>query len=282
MREEVVEKLKEVLENKIEEMKKLDSKTLTEEQKKNLADLEKDKAELDQLLEERKKYKDQIEYNKKNKISPSQKNNPSYKLQPINKKLEEMIEKYDIENLKAKEQPEQGEAGKKSETKPEQQPQKPQASKAQQLANLEKQLKETAERMKAYKDGGFYAQEAGEHSAYNEILRKINELKAKMQPEQGEAGKKSETKPEQQPQKPQSSMAQQLANLEKQLRESAERMKAYKDGGFYAQEASEHSTYNEILRKISELKAKMQPEQGEKGQKAEQQPHKAQPSIEQQ
>ena len=282
MREEVVEKLKEVLENKIEEMKKLDSKTLTEEQKKNLADLEKDKAELDQLLEERKKYKDQIEYNKKNKISPSQKNNPSYKLQPINKKLEEMIEKYDIENLKAKEQPEQGEAGKKSETKPEQQPQKPQASKAQQLANLEKQLKETAERMKAYRDGGFYAQEAGEHSAYNEILRKINELKAKMQPEQGEAGKKSETKPEQQPQKPQSSMAQQLANLEKQLRESAERMKAYKDGGFYAQEASEHSTYNEILRKISELKAKMQPEQGEKGQKAEQQPQKAQPSIEQQ
>ncbi len=282
MREEVVEKLKEVLENKIEEMKKLDSKTLTEEQKKNLADLEKDKAELDQLLEERKKYKDQIEYNKKNKISPSQKNNPSYKLQPINKKLEEMIEKYDIENLKAKEQPEQGEAGKKSETKPEQQPQKPQASKAQQLANLEKQLKETAERMKAYRDGGFYAQEAGEHSAYNEILRKINELKAKMQPEQGEAGKKSETKSEQQPQKPQSSMAQQLANLEKQLRESAERMKAYKDGGFYAQEASEHSTYNEILRKISELKAKMQPEQGEKGQKAEQQPQKAQPSIEQQ
>ena len=285
MREEVVEKLKEVLENKIEEMKKLDSKTLTEEQKKNLADLEKDKAELDQLLEERKKYKDQIEYNKKNKISPSQKNNPSYKLQPINKKLEEMIEKYDIENLKAKEQPEQGEAGKKSETKPEQQPQKPQASKAQQLANLEKQLKETAERMKAYRDGGFYAQEAGEHSAYNEILRKINELKAKMQPEQGEAGKKSETKPEQQPQKPQSSMAQQLANLEKQLRESAERMKAYKDGGFYAQEASEHSTYNEILRKISELKTKMQPEQGEAGKKSEQtskkEPTKQQPTKQQ-
>ena len=36
MREEVVEKLKEVLENKIEEMKKLDSKTLTEEQKNTL------------------------------------------------------------------------------------------------------------------------------------------------------------------------------------------------------------------------------------------------------
>ena len=295
MREEVVEKLKEVLENKIEEMKKLDSKTLTEEQKKNLADLEKDKAELDQLLEERKKYKDQIEYNKKNKISPSQKNNPSYKLQPINKKLEEMIEKYDIENLKAKEQPEQGEAGKKSETKPEQgeagkksetkpeqgeagkksetkpeqQPQKPQSSMAQQLADLEKQLRESAKRMKEYKDGGFYAQEASEHSTYNEILRKISELKAKMQPEQGETGKKSETKPEQQPQKPQPSMAQQLADLEKQLRESAKRMKEYKDGGFYAQEASEHSTYNEILRKISELKAKMQPEQ-EAGKKPEQ------------
>ncbi len=281
MREEVVEKLKEVLENKIEEMKKLDSKTLTEEQKKNLADLEKDKAELDQLLEERKKYKDQIEYNKKNKISPSQKNNPSYKLQPINKKLEEMIEKYDIENLKAKEQPEQGEAGKKSETKPEQQPQKPQASKAQQLANLEKQLKETAERMKAYRDGGFYAQEAGEHSAYNEILRKINELKAKMQPEQGEKGQKAE----QQPQKAQPSIEQQIADLEKQLRESAKRMKEYKDGGFYAQEASEHSTYNEILRKISELKTKMQPEQGEAGKKSEQtskkEPTKQQPTKQQ-
>ena len=95
MREEVIEKLKEVLENKIEEIKKLDPKTLTEEQKKNLADLEKDKAELDQLLEERKKYKDQVAYNKKNKIKPSQKNNPSYKLQPINKRLEEMIKKYD-------------------------------------------------------------------------------------------------------------------------------------------------------------------------------------------
>ena len=34
MREEVIEKLKEVLENKIEEIKKLDPKTLTEEQKR--------------------------------------------------------------------------------------------------------------------------------------------------------------------------------------------------------------------------------------------------------
>ena len=178
MREEVIEKLKEVLENKIEEIKKLEPKTLTEEQKKNLADLEKDKAELDQLLEERKKYKEQIEYNKKNKVKPSQKNNPSYKLQPINKKLEEMLKKYDIENLMGKEKAEKEQKAKDEKTGEKENKQE-QPSKNQQLADLEKQLKESAERMKAYRDGGFYAQEAGEHSTYNEILRKINELKAK-------------------------------------------------------------------------------------------------------
>ena len=102
-----------------------------------------------------------------------------------------------------------------------------------------------------------------------------------MQPEQGEKGQKAE----QQPQKAQPSIEQQIADLEKQLRESAKRMKEYKDGGFYAQEASEHSTYNEILRKISELKTKMQPEQGEAGKKSEQtskkEPTKQQPTKQQ-
>ena len=205
MREEVIEKLKEVLENKIEEIKKLDPKTLTEEQKKNLADLEKDKAELDQLLEERKKYKDQVAYNKKNKIKPSQKNNPSYKLQPINKRLEEMLKKYDLENLMDKEKPKKAEKSPKAQAKNEKSEQKEkkqeQPSKNQQLADLEKQLKESAKRMKAYRDGGFYAQEAGEHSTYNEILRKINELKAKEA--EKETGKNEKAEPKEKKNQPQ-------------------------------------------------------------------------------
>ena len=191
MREEVIKKLKELLENRIDEIKKVDPKTLTEEKKKELKVLEEHKATLDKLLEERKKYRDQIAYNRKNKIRPDKKNNPSYKLRPINKKIKEMLENYGIENSKDKEEPEK-EGTKKKQEKPSkgQKPakektgkkqEKQQNSKEQQLADLEKQLRKSAERMKEYRDGGFHEQEMSEHNAYNEILKKINELKSKEQ-----------------------------------------------------------------------------------------------------
>ena len=103
---------------------------------------------------------------------------------------------------------------------------------------LERQLKQSAERMEEYKRAGFSEQEAEEHKNYNEIVRK---LRGVMEIE------KTEEKPLQYTEK-------ERAELERQLKQSAKRMEEYKKAGFSEQEAEEHKNYNEIVRKLRGIK----------------------------
>ncbi len=218
--------LKRLLESKINEIQNLnEEERVGREEELNV--LEEDNKRLDELLTERKKYRDEIANNRKNGIKPSRKDNPSYKLYPINKELEEMFDKYDVEISK-----DVPEGEKAPETK------EPENEIEQTIADLEKQLQETAKRMKEYGDNGFENQEAAEHQEYNKILARINELKEITEQTQ------------------ENSTQQQIQDLEKLLKQSAERMAEYKRGGFENQEIAEHQEYNRILTKINELKGK--------------------------
>ena len=103
------------------------------------------------------------------------------------------------------------------------------------VAELERQLKQSAERMKEYKRAGFSEQEAEEHKNYNEIVRKLRGVM------------ETEEKPLQYTEK-------ERAELERQLKQSAKRMEEYKRAGFSEQEAEEHKNYNEIVRKLRGIK----------------------------
>ena len=106
------------------------------------------------------------------------------------------------------------------------------------LADLRKQLKSSADRMAEYKNVGAYNQEAAEHQEYNKIAGQIQAL---------EKEKREKQNP---------NYEQEIADLRKQLKASADRMAEYRRVGAYDQEAAEHQEYNKIVRRISALEGK--------------------------
>ena len=101
------------------------------------------------------------------------------------------------------------------------------------INELEKQLKESAERRKIFKEEGNVEEEAKENSRFAELTEKIYELKEEEKREIERQAK--------------------IAKLEKELRESAKRRKTFKEEGNIEGEAQENSRYAELTKKINDL-----------------------------
>lgn len=100
------------------------------------------------------------------------------------------------------------------------------------INELEKQLKESAERRKIFKEEGNVEEEAKENSRFAELTEKIYELKEEEKREIERQAK--------------------IAKLEKELRESAKRRKTFKEEGNIEGEAQENSRYAYLTEKLAE------------------------------
>lgn len=101
------------------------------------------------------------------------------------------------------------------------------------INELEKQLKESAERRKVFKEEGYTEGEAKEASRFAEITEEISKLREE---EKREIERKAK-----------------IAELEKELKESAERRKIFKEEGYIEGEAQENSRFAELTQKINDL-----------------------------
>lgn len=118
------------------------------------------------------------------------------------------------------------------------------------ISQIKNKLKETADRMAEYKSTGFYEQEAGEHAEFNKLTNKLRELNV----ERDEIKNKLDNKIKMLEEKKEcSEIESKIANMEMELKASADRMAEYKRSGFYEQEAREHSIFNELTIKLGDL-----------------------------
>lgn len=101
------------------------------------------------------------------------------------------------------------------------------------INELEKQLKESAERRKVFKEEGYTEGEAKEASRFAEITEEISKLREE---EKREIERKVK-----------------IAELEKELKDCAERRKIFKEEGYIEGEAQENSRFAELTQKINDL-----------------------------
>lgn len=101
------------------------------------------------------------------------------------------------------------------------------------INELEKQLKESAERRKVFKEEGYTEGEAKEASRFAEITEEISKLREE---EKREIERKAK-----------------IAELEKELKDCAERRKIFKEEGYIEGEAQENSRFAELTQKINDL-----------------------------
>lgn len=101
------------------------------------------------------------------------------------------------------------------------------------INELEKQLKESAERRKVFKEEGYTEGEAKEASRFAEITEEIAKLREE---EKREIERKAK-----------------IAELEKELKDCAERRKIFKEEGYIEGEAQENSRFAELTQKINDL-----------------------------
>ena len=101
------------------------------------------------------------------------------------------------------------------------------------INELEKQLKESAKRRKVFKEEGYTEGEAKEASRFAEITEEISKLREE---ERREIERKAK-----------------IAELEKELKDCAERRKIFKEEGYIEGEAQENSRFAELTQKINDL-----------------------------
>ncbi len=101
------------------------------------------------------------------------------------------------------------------------------------INELEKQLKESAKRRKVFKEEGYTEGEAKEASRFAEITEEISKLREE---EKREIERKVK-----------------IAELEKELKDCAERRKIFKEEGYIEGEAQENSRFAELTQKINDL-----------------------------
>lgn len=101
------------------------------------------------------------------------------------------------------------------------------------INELEKQLKESAKRRKVFKEEGYTEGEAKEASRFAEITEEISKLREE---EKREIERKAK-----------------IAELEKELKDCAERRKIFKEEGYIEGEAQENSRFAELTQKINDL-----------------------------
>ena len=101
------------------------------------------------------------------------------------------------------------------------------------INELEKQLKESAKRRKVFKEEGYTEGEAKEVSRFAEITEEISKLREE---EKREIERKAK-----------------IAELEKELKDCAERRKIFKEEGYIEGEAQENSRFAELTQKINDL-----------------------------
>lgn len=101
------------------------------------------------------------------------------------------------------------------------------------INELEKQLKESAKRRKVFKEEGYTEGEAKEASRFAEITKEISKLREE---EKREIERKAK-----------------IAELEKELKDCAERRKIFKEEGYIEGEAQENSRFAELTQKINDL-----------------------------
>lgn len=101
------------------------------------------------------------------------------------------------------------------------------------INELEKQLKESAKRRKVFKEEGYTEGEAKEASRFAEITEEISKLREE---EKREIERKAK-----------------IAELEKELKDCAERRKIFKEEGYIEGEAQENSRFTELTQKINDL-----------------------------
>ena len=101
------------------------------------------------------------------------------------------------------------------------------------INELEKQLKESAKRRKVFKEEGYTEGEAKEASRFAEITEEISKLREEEKREIERKVKRAE--------------------LEKELKDCAERRKIFKEEGYIEGEAQENSRFAELTQKINDL-----------------------------
>ena len=101
------------------------------------------------------------------------------------------------------------------------------------INELEKQLKESAKRRKVFKEEGYTEGEAKEASRFAEITEEISKLREE---EKREIERKAK-----------------IAELEKELKDCAERRKIFKEEGYIEGDAQENSRFAELTQKINDL-----------------------------
>ena len=101
------------------------------------------------------------------------------------------------------------------------------------INELEKQLKESAKRRKVFKEEGYTEGEAKEASRFAEITEEISKLREE---EKREIERKVK-----------------IAELEKELKDCAERRKIFKEEGYIEGEPQENSRFAELTQKINDL-----------------------------
>lgn len=101
------------------------------------------------------------------------------------------------------------------------------------INELEKQLKESAKRRKVFKEEGYTEGEAKEASRFAEITEEISKLREE---EKREIERKAK-----------------IVELEKELKDCAERRKIFKEEGYIEGEAQENSRFAELTQKINDL-----------------------------
>lgn len=101
------------------------------------------------------------------------------------------------------------------------------------INELEKQLKESAKRRKVFKEEGYTEGEAKEASRFAEITEEISKLREE---EKREIERKAK-----------------IAELEKELKDCAERRKIFKEEGYIEGETQENSRFAELTQKINDL-----------------------------